>query len=176
MSRRKTQDSLPLMPKTILLPLLADGEYRSGQELADALGVSRTAVWKQLKRLEELGIEVESVKGLGYRICGGLDLLDEALVREALAPEAAALLGELRLFETVDSTNAEILRSLEGGEPGLGLTCSAEQQTAGRGRRGREWISPFGRNIYLSFAWEFSQGAAVLEGLSLAVGVALGMQ
>ncbi len=60
------------MPKTILLPMLADGEFHSGQDLADALGVSRTAVWKQLNRLENLGLELESVRGLGYRIPGGL--------------------------------------------------------------------------------------------------------
>jgi BirA family biotin operon repressor/biotin-[acetyl-CoA-carboxylase] ligase len=161
------------MPKTILLPLLSDGEFRSGQDLADALGVSRTAVWKQLNRLSELGIEVESIKGQGYRIPDGLDLLDEPSVRAALSAQASSLLGEFALLETVDSTNAEAMRRLEAGAAATGMLCTAEQQSAGRGRRGRDWVSPFGRNLYLSLVWEFSQGAAALEGLSLAVGVAV---
>ncbi len=160
------------MPKTTLLPLLASGEYCSGQVLADALGVSRTAVWKQLNALADYGLEIESVKGRGYRIPGGIDLLDAALVRAALSPQAAGLLTRLVLLETIDSTNAEAMRQVEAGE-GAGLVCSAEQQSAGRGRRGRVWVSPFARNLYLSVVWQYHQGAAALEGLSLAVGVAV---
>ena len=162
---------MPLvMAKTILLPLLANGEFRSGQDLATALGVSRTAVWKQLNNLAELGLEIESVKGRGYRIPGGLDLLDAAAVQAGLQPQAAGLLAQLELLEATDSTNAEVMRQLTGGA-GSGLVCSAEQQSAGRGRRGRQWVSPYGRNLYVSVAWEYQQGAAALEGLSLAVGV-----
>jgi BirA family biotin operon repressor/biotin-[acetyl-CoA-carboxylase] ligase len=160
------------MPNTALLPLLASGDFRSGQDLADILGVSRTAVWKQLNALAELGLEIESVKGRGYRIPGGIDLLDEAGVRAELSPEAAGLLTRLALLETIDSTNAEAMRRVAAGA-GSGLVCSAEQQTAGRGRRGRSWVSPFARNLYLSVVWEYHQGAAALEGLSLAVGVAV---
>ena len=160
------------MPNTTLVPLLADGEFHSGQALADALGVSRTAIWKQLNRLQSLGLQVESVKGRGYRIPGGVELLDERQVRAGLTASARNLLGGLQLLETVDSTNAEMLRGIAAG-CGPGQACSAEQQTAGRGRRGREWGSPYARNIYLSFSWEYHQGAAALEGLSLAVGVAV---
>jgi len=158
------------MPKTTLLPLLADGEYRSGQDLAAALGVSRTAVWKQLNNLSELGLDIESVKGRGYRIPGGIDLLDAAAVRARLRPQAAGLLGQLELLETIDSTNAQALRQIAQGA-GAGYVCSAEQQSAGRGRRGRSWVSPFARNLYLSLVWQYHQGAGALEGLSLAVGV-----
>lgn len=160
------------MPKTTLLPLLASGEFRSGQDLADALGISRTAVWKQLNKLAELGLEVESVKGRGYRLPGGIDLLDPRRVRAGLGPEAANLLARLEVLETVDSTNAEALRQVERGG-GKGLVCTAEQQSAGRGRRGRQWVSPFARNLYVSLVWQYHQGAAALEGLSLAVGVAV---
>ncbi|MBN7798310.1 bifunctional biotin--[acetyl-CoA-carboxylase] ligase/biotin operon repressor BirA [Parahaliea mediterranea] len=158
------------MPKMILLPMLADGEFHSGQALAETLGVSRTAVWKQLNRLEELGLELESVRGLGYRIPGGLELLDAERVRAGLDTAGRNLLAELAVLGSVDSTNAEALRRVAGGA-GSGLVCIAEQQSAGRGRLGRQWFSPFARNIYLSMVWEFSQGAAALEGLSLAVGV-----
>jgi len=160
------------MPKTTLLPLLADGEFCSGQDLADALGISRTAVWKQLKKLDGLGLQIESVKGRGYRIPGGIELLDAQQVRSALQPEAARLLRRLDLHETVGSTNAEAMRQAQQGGA-AGLVCSAEQQTAGRGRRGRHWVSPFASNLYLSLVWEFNQGAAALEGLSLAVGIAV---
>lgn len=158
------------MPDTTLLPLLASGDYRSGQDLAAALGVSRTAVWKQLNKLGELGLEIESLKGRGYRIPGGLDLLDVRAVKAALQSPASSLLSELELLETVDSTNAQALRRIEQGLP-CGYVCSAEQQSAGRGRRGRSWVSPFARNLYLSLVWQYHQGAAALEGLSLAVGV-----
>ena len=160
------------MPKIEALALLADGQFHSGQELADVLGVSRTAVWKQIGRLQALGLEVESVRGRGYRLPGGIELLDEALIQELLEPTAKSLLRELTIFPEIDSTNAELLRRLQNG-PGRGLVCTAEQQTAGRGRRGRHWVSPFASNIYLSLAWEFAGGAAALEGLSLATGVAV---
>ena len=76
------------------------------------------------------------------------------------------------VLESVDSTNAQVLREA-ALEPLAGLVCTAEQQTAGRGRLGRQWVSPFAGNLYLSLVWQFSQGAASLEGLSLAVGVAV---
>jgi BirA family transcriptional regulator, biotin operon repressor / biotin---[acetyl-CoA-carboxylase] ligase len=161
------------MSNTTLLPLLADGEFHSGQELADVIGVSRTAVWKQVNRLAtESGIEIESVKGKGYRIPGGLDLLDANVVRAALVERSRALLTRLDILDTVDSTNTEVTRWL-GHSGSSGLVCCAEQQTAGRGRRGRQWVSPYAGNLYLSLLWEFNQGAAALEGLSLAVGVAV---
>lgn len=158
------------MPNTLLLPLLASGEFVSGQDLAAALGVSRTAVWKQLKKLTELGLQIESVKGRGYRIPGGIDLLTEEAVRDAMQPASLALLRTLDLRDSTASTNADAMRRIEEGEA-IGYVCSAEQQSAGRGRRGREWVSPYARNLYLSAVWEYSGGAAVLEGMSLAVGV-----
>ena len=160
------------MPNTVLLPLLSDGEFHSGQILADALGISRTAVWKQLKKLEVLGLEIESVKGRGYRIPGGVDLIDYQRVYAGLSGEARALLIELSREEVIDSTNMAALRRIGQGAKS-GLVCTAEQQTAGRGRMGRPWVSPFARNLYVSVVWEFTQGAAALQGLSLAVGVAV---
>lgn len=161
------------MSTSILLPLLADGEFCSGQALAEALGVSRTAVWKQINKLAaDTGLQIESVKGRGYRVPGGVDLLDQERVREGLSKETASLMSGLTVLESVDSTNALAMRELEQGR-GRGWAFTAEQQTAGRGRRGRTWVSPFARNLYLSLVWEFSQGAAALEGLSLAVGVAV---
>lgn len=158
------------MAQADLLVRLADGEFHSGQVLADSMGVSRTAIWKQLARLEGLGLQLESIRGKGYRIPGGLDLLHEEAICLGLSAGASALAAELTVMPLVDSTNAELLR--RGVMPaGCAVVCTAEQQLSGRGRRGRDWISPFARNVYLSVGWEFAQGAAALEGLSLAAGV-----
>lgn len=170
--RHFTATPLVIMANTALLPLLADGKFRSGQDLADALGVSRTAVWKQLNRLEDLGLQIESVKGRGYRIPGGIELLDPTQIRNAMEPGSLQLLAELDICDVIDSTNARAMQQIARGV-GAGYVCAAEQQSAGRGRRGREWVSPYARNLYVSAVWDFSQGAAALEGMSLAVGVAV---
>ncbi|MCV6613525.1 MAG: bifunctional biotin--[acetyl-CoA-carboxylase] ligase/biotin operon repressor BirA [Cellvibrionaceae bacterium] len=149
-----------------ILKVLADGEFHSGEELGQALGVSRTAVWKHLNKLDDLGLELVSIKGRGYCLAGGLDLLDLEAVRAGLNPEAQGLLGELQLHTRIDSTNKFLVDNGSCGD-----ICLAEQQLQGRGRRGRAWVSPFARNIYFSVAWSFSGGAQALEGLSLAVGV-----
>ncbi|WP_299596407.1 bifunctional biotin--[acetyl-CoA-carboxylase] ligase/biotin operon repressor BirA [uncultured Microbulbifer sp.] len=155
-----------------LLQLLADGEVHSGQSLGEVLGVSRAAVWKQLQKLEPLGLEVESVKGRGYRVAGGLDLLSAEAIQQQLDAGTVPLLRALNIFDQVDSTNARVLSSLESGA-GHGQVVLAEQQTAGRGRRGRAWASPFASGVSISIGWQFSGGVQLLEGLSLAVGVAL---
>ncbi len=152
-----------------LLQQLSDGCYHSGEALGSILGVSRTAVWKHLKKLEPLGLQVESVKGQGYRLSGGLDLLNRPAILAGLDATAASLLSDLAIFMTLDSTSTHAMQN--GFDSGF--VCLAEQQLAGRGRRGRSWVSPFGQNIYLSLVWHFEGGAAALEGLSLAVGVAI---
>lgn len=164
------------MPVTVtvrqLIEVLGDGNFHSGEELGKALSVSRTAIWKQLSKLADLHIDLESVRGRGYRIPGGLELLSEAKIQSHLPPEALSLLVDLRVLDTIDSTNAHARRELDQGRS-AGVAYLAECQTGGRGRLGRTWISPYGRNVYLSLAWEYEGGAAVLEGLSLAVGVAV---
>ncbi len=160
-----------MMPRT-LLSILADGLFHSGQELGEQLKVSRSAIWKQMRKLEELGIEVYSVKGRGYRLPGGLDLLDAQAFSAVLDASVAAQLGETRFDLSIPSTNLLAMQQLQQ-QPGHGRLYVAEQQTAGRGRRGRPWVSPFARNLYFSLVWRFPQGAASLEGLSLAVGLGL---
>ena len=155
-----------------LLLLLADGEIHSGESLGERLGVSRAAVWKQLQKLEQLGVSVSSVKGRGYQLPGGLDLLDASAIRAGLNEAAGALVGELDLYDLADSTNARALDALDAGL-GHRRVILAEKQSAGRGRRGRSWTSPFAGGVSLSIGWQFNGGVQLLEGLSLAVGVAL---
>lgn len=157
--------------QSIILSMLADGEIHSGQELADRLGVSRTAIWKHLQKLEQWGVDLDSIKGRGYRIRGGIELLDRQHIHQLLDLDTRAMVSSLEVLDRTTSTNDHILSILP--RVGSGCVCLAEQQTAGRGRRGRGWVSPFGKNIYLSIGWEFEGGAAVLEGLSLATGVAI---
>ena len=159
-----------MLPPLTLLRVLSDGNTHSGRELASLLGVSRTAIWKQLAKLEPLGLELQSQTGKGYCLAGGLELLDEELIFANLVGGLSALIGNFHLLRLVDSTNAYLLRQ----EPAEGIEiCLSEYQSAGRGRRGRQWVSPFASNIYLSLKFTVNGGIAALEGLSLAVGVAV---
>lgn len=157
------------LPQLELLHLLADGCEHSGQELANILGVSRTSIWKQLAKLDALGIELVSRPGHGYCIAGGLDLLSQSQILNALNGCCVDSIDKIIVLNAVDSTNAFLLRQ----EPAERITiCLAECQTAGRGRRGRTWVSPFAKNIYLSLKITVESGINAFEGLSLAVGVA----
>jgi BirA family biotin operon repressor/biotin-[acetyl-CoA-carboxylase] ligase len=155
-----------------LISLLSDGAFHSGEKLGKELGVSRAAIWKVMHGLESLGLEVHAVSGKGYRLSQPLELLNETKILEQLGPESHALLTRLELKQVIDSTNAYLVKSAASGNPG-GIACFAEFQRSGRGRRGRQWASPYGRNLYLSLLWRFQEGAGRLGGLSLAVAVAL---
>jgi len=159
-------------PHSHLIALLSDGAFHSGERLGTALGISRAAVWKMMKGLEAMGLEVHAVSGKGYRLAKPLELLDESVIRSQLGADSVALLEELEVHQAVDSTNAYLVQRAVSGSPG-GIACFAEYQENGRGRRGRQWVSPFGGNIYLSLLWRFQEGAGRLGGLSLAVAVAV---
>lgn len=155
-----------------LLGLLADAAFHSGSELATQLGVSRTTVWKQIQALEALGVDIHSVRGRGYRLPQGLDLLDQEKLKALL--DAAGLAGTFQKIQIdleTDSTNLGAQRAIAAGY--AKSLFAAEYQHGGRGRRGRSWISPFAANLYFSLSWPFSGGISALEGLSLAVGVSL---
>ena len=153
-----------------LLHLLADGEFHSGTALGQHLSMTRAAVWKQLKGVEALGVNLHRVRGRGYRISGGLDLLDvEAIQRQLPILDPSF---NVQLHMSLPSTNQTLMqhqqqRSIHGD------VVLAEVQTSGRGRLGRQWQSPFGQNVALSLGWHFHGGAVALEGLSLVVGLAL---
>ncbi|HEY8035441.1 MAG TPA: bifunctional biotin--[acetyl-CoA-carboxylase] ligase/biotin operon repressor BirA [Methylobacter sp.] len=155
-----------------ILTLLSDGEFHSGTELADALGISRSAVWKQLNGLTELGLSHSAVSGKGYRLDKSLELLVASKINETVSAQAAALISSLEIHDQIDSTNRYLVERSQNNAPS-GSVCFAEYQTAGKGRRGRQWVSPYGCNIYLSILWRFQQGPAAISGLSLAIGVAV---
>jgi BirA family biotin operon repressor/biotin-[acetyl-CoA-carboxylase] ligase len=150
-----------------LLNLLKDGRFHSGQDLGEALGISRSAVWKQLQHLEaELGLSIHKVRGRGYQLASPLMLLDSLKI-STMAPN-----WPVTILDSVDSTNAEALRSIGQGNSAPFLVL-AERQVSGRGRRGRKWVSPFAENLYYSLVLRIDGGIRQLEGLSLVVGLAV---
>lgn len=152
-----------------LLAQLADGEALSGAGLADKAGLTRAAIWKQIEALRSRGVPVESRGPAGYQLPWSLQMLDVEKIRAALLPSVAASLGALEVHWELDSTSSELQR--RGAAAGDLSMLLAESQTAGRGRRGRQWLSPPGLNLYLSCVKRFDSGFAALSGLSLAVGV-----
>ena len=156
-----------------LLSILADGQYHSGEGLGEVLAISRAAVWKQIQQLQELGVEIQSVKGKGYCVPGGMSLLNKQVIANGLGGAAEKLLKDLLVEPVLESTNQFLLEKSRAGESIHGVVCLAEKQTAGRGRRGRSWQSPFACNLYCSLGWRIENGVNAIEGLSLAVGVAL---
>ncbi len=151
-----------------LLEILADGEFHSGEELGAQLRVTRAAVWKQLKKLEALNIPLSSVKGKGYRLSDAIQLLDEDKIKQSIVGR----LDCLEVLLNTESTNSYLLEKASD-HMGKRYAVLAEKQENGRGRRGRTWVSPFGKNIYLSMLWSFSGGLGSLEGLSLVIAIAV---
>ncbi|MEP6938256.1 MAG: biotin--[acetyl-CoA-carboxylase] ligase [Rudaea sp.] len=156
----------------LLLAALADTHAVSGAALAAKLGVSRTAVWKQIEALRELGAPIEAVAGSGYRLAWPFEALDGGRIRAALDARLRARLATIDVHWQIDSTNTELQR-VAAGTGHAPRICLAEAQTAGRGRRGRRWRSPLGGNLSFSLLWPFAQGMGALAGLSLVVGVAV---
>jgi len=155
-----------------LLVLLADGRLHSGEWLASQLDMSRAAVWKGVQRLRGMGLDVVVQPRRGYRLSEPVELLDAQRIGAQIAPERSRLLRKLELLFEVDSTNTRLLGN-PAPPPGSADACFSEIQHAGRGRRGRRWIAPFGSGVALSVAWSFGEGARALPALSLAVGVAV---
>lgn len=155
-----------------LLILLADGEFHSGTELANALGMSRSAVWKQLNGLAQWGLSHSAVSGKGYRLENPLELLDASEIHEVVNKQAKALISAFEIHDQIDSTNRYLVERAQQNALS-GAVCFAEYQSAGKGRRGRQWVSPYGCNIYFSILWRFQQGPGAISGLSLAIGVAV---
>lgn len=154
-----------------LLRHMADMQFHSGESLGQALGLSRAAVWKQIQALQADGLLCEAVHGKGYRLAVPVEPLDVELIRSLLSPEHADTVDLIVLDET-ESTNSYLLaRAVQ--RPQNTQVCLAERQTAGRGRRGRAWQSPYGTSLALSLMWRFEAGAAALAGLSLATGVSV---
>lgn len=152
-----------------VLRLLASGAPLAGPELARRIGISRAAVWKQIEALRRAGLDIISGKG-GYQLQGRLDLLDLTLVRFGLPAALRQRIGTIENHWRLDSTSSELARRV-ASLPDLSFAF-ADWQIAGRGQRGRQWLSSPASNLQFSCLKRFSGSYAALSGLSLAVGLA----
>lgn len=155
-----------------LINLLADGRFYSGEALGQLLGISRSGIWKAMQQIEKLGLAVHAVQGKGYRLADPIELMSEELIAAYFSPSARANVEKLEIFTQIDSTNRYLLKHVYAKRHGAHV-CLAEYQTAGKGRRGREWVAPFGKNVCLSMLWTFHRGMSALEGLSLVTSLAI---
>jgi BirA family transcriptional regulator, biotin operon repressor / biotin---[acetyl-CoA-carboxylase] ligase len=149
---------------------LADGQFHSGEGLAEALGVSRSAVWKAVESLRELGATLHAVRNRGYRLAKSSEALAADSILAVLSESIRWRARKLEVVWSVDSTNT-VLLGRSSPPNGSSEIMLAEYQTAGRGRRGRPWVAPPGGAICLSFSWNFSDVPEDLGALGLVIGV-----
>lgn len=153
-----------------LLRLLADGEFHSGVALGRQLGVSRATVFSALSSVTEFGVQLQRIRGRGYRLLPAWQPLEADQVNAALTENAACF--QLEILQQATSSNTELLRRASLGATS-GCVLAVELQTGGRGRIGRSWHTGLGNALTFSLLWRFNCGLNALSGLSLAVGVAI---
>lgn len=159
-------------PRYELLVLLADGAWHTGVRLGAALGLSRAAIWKQIRALRTTGLDILADRRHGYRLSAALQLLDADAIRASLDPPVQSALARLDVLLITASTS-QCLAAIAAPAPGTMLACTAEYQTGGRGRRGRRWFSPLGRGLCLSVSWCYEVAPRDLGALGLVIGVAV---
>ena len=162
-----TQTHKALFP---LLRRLSDGRFHSGQDLASAFQLSRASIFNLINQAESMGLKVHAVRGRGYKLPEPIEWLDEAAIGECLAGALESY--NIRMLDTVASTNTELMKAALEGAPDGTVVCS-EYQHAGKGRRGRQWHAVLGGSLTFSVLWRFENGLQSLSGLSLAVGLAV---
>ncbi len=153
-----------------LLTCLADGLCHNGNDLGVILNMSRTAVWKRITQLIDLGLPIRRIPQRGYCLTMPITLLDAHVIRQQLEINQFNKPIDFHLFASLDSTN-RLLKELPRNTA-IDICC-AEMQTEGRGRFGRHWYSPFSENIYCSSRWHFDCDLSRLSGLSLVVSLAI---
>lgn len=147
---------------------MADG-FLSGEAISGELGISRSAVWKAINGLREMGYEIDSVTNRGYRLTGTPDILTEESIRSFLT---GSLISEVHALKTVDSTNNEAKRWAQQGAP-HGSLFVADEQTGGKGRLGRVWKSPAGTGLWFSVLLRPKAAPEQVTGLTLTAGLSV---
>ncbi len=149
-----------------IVDLLSDEQFHDGTSIGEKLNITRAAVWKAIKKLEQYDIELESIKGKGYRLTTPLSLLSEKKINAELKRKKY----QIMVLEKVDSTNKHLIQYL--GQSNQVVVCLAEKQESGKGRFSRHWYSPFGQNIYLSMLYSFKHDVSQFSGLSMIAALA----
>ncbi len=161
----------PREPQAVLIRDLADGAFHSGTDLARALGLPRSTLRATLARLAGYGLVLETRRGTGYRLSRPLDLLHPEDVRRHYLVGSTRRDADIECAGAVGSTSSLLLAHAEAA--GERVQCLlAEHQSAGRGRRGRRWVTPYAGGIALSVMRRFALGPGALGTLSLVAGVA----
>ena len=167
------------MKAKILELLRRKGDFVSGQELCEIYNVSRTAIWKAIRALEKEGYRIEAVRNRGYRLVEGdeddpvndpSDIFSKSEILSRL--DESSGVREVVFLNSTDSTNSEAARRAENGAES-GVLVVSEEQTAGRGRRGRSWNSPAGSNVYFSVMIKPDLKADVAPMLTLIMALAV---
>lgn len=135
--------------KNSILEVLIDnrGSYISGELLSAELGITRAAVWKNIKALKDDGFDIDSVQNKGYSLKKIPDIYNEVLIYKGLATKSLA--RSVEIHKSLDSTNDRAKQLASEGAP-HGMLVISEEQVKGRGRRGRSWSSPAGTGIWMS--------------------------
>lgn len=155
-----------------LLAVIADGKYHSGARLADRLGITRAALCKMIKQLQNRQLPLVAVPGKGYRVTHDLELLSEDNIKKALPEKTSKLCRHLEILFDISSTNSYLFNRLTKADL-HGHVVFAEMQSCGRGRRGNKWYSPLAGGLYMSVAWHFENSSAAAGPLALFMGVAV---
>lgn len=166
-----------------LLTVLSDNQFHSGQALAEQFNSSRATVSNWIQKLRDSGVAIHSVSGKGYCFAEYVRPINVDQLKVALNSVVSSTVDsaqknasiQLNYQPQTDSTNEVIKRllKLEPPNPAHILFSTTEKQTAGRGRRGRQWHSPYAQNCYFSVGRQFNLALTELSGLSLVVGIAI---
>jgi BirA family biotin operon repressor/biotin-[acetyl-CoA-carboxylase] ligase len=159
------------MIATTLIRVLNDGEFHSKEELSCVLG-SQSELLREIEALRALGCEIDHDDARGYCLPPGIKYLDSELILNTLESGIRDKIETFEVHLTIDSTSSEALRKINAGHQGRAVIV-AEHQGQGRGRRGRVWVSPMARNLYLSVIWPFEVQLHNLSGLSLVIALSL---
>jgi BirA family transcriptional regulator, biotin operon repressor / biotin---[acetyl-CoA-carboxylase] ligase len=147
--------------------IFSDLQFHDGDEVGKKLNITRSAVWKIINRLKSYNVEITSVKNKGYKFSNQLLLLDLNQIEKSISSPNTLI----EIFENITSTNDYIKKLPQNNYKRI--ICFAESQTNGRGRMGRSWHSPFGQNIYMTYSTNLNKDISELNGLSIAVGIAI---
>lgn len=159
--------------KLAILNALNQGGFISGQVLGEQLGISRAAISKHIKSLQEMGLDIFKVTGKGYSLNSQVGLLNQAQIQQHYQALGATT-AKVEVHPIIDSTNSELMRRIQAKtELESGTVIVAEMQQLGRGRRGRVWQSPFGANLYYSYFWRLDDGIQAAMGVSIVIGLAV---